>query len=288
MTPLRQKMTEDLKLLNYSAHTVRSYIHCVAQFAKHFGKSPEQLGCDEIRAYQLFLLKAKVSWARFNQTICALRFLYQHTLGKSTVVEHMRFPKTPKKLPTVLSKLEVSRLLAAPENPKHRAMLSAMYAAGLRISELCALKIADVDSKRMVLHVRHGKGDKERIVMLSPKLLELLRQYWLEHRPKDWLFPGRYPEEPMAENSVYGLCVRSAKAAGITKKVHPHSLRHSFATHLLESGVDLRRIQILMGHVNLKTTSVYLHVAAETIRSTPSPLDILEGNASPSTSAELK
>jgi site-specific recombinase XerD len=272
-------MIEDLTIRNYSPHTIRAYVERVAAFATYFGKSPEVLGPEDIRAYQVFLVEEKkASWAHFNQTVCALRFLYNKTLGKGWVVEHLEYPRGQKRLPTVLNKVEVMQLLSALKNRKHRAILSTLYGTGIRVSELTRLRIIDIDSQRMVIHVRQGKGAKDRIVMLSPRLLELLREYWKEYRPKEWLFPGPDPHAPITVTSVQGICRQAAELAGISKHVHPHTLRHSFATHLLESGVDLRRIQVLLGHGNLKTTSVYLHVAAEVVQSTPSPLDLLEAN----------
>lgn len=277
MTALRQRMTEDLRIRNYSPHTIKAYVQCVASFAMHFGKSPDLLGPEDIRAYQVFLVeKKKASWALFNQTVCALRFFYNTTLGRGWVVEHLEYPRGQKRLPTVLSMLEVTELLEAVKSLKHRAILSTLYGTGIRVSELCALRVSDIDSQRMVIHVRQGKGSKDRIVMLSPRLLKLLREYWREYRPKEWLFPGRDPGVPISAASVQQVCKRAAELAGISKHVHPHTLRHSFATHLLENGVDLRRIQLLLGHGNLKTTSVYLHVAADVVQSTPSPLDLLE------------
>ena len=277
MTALRQRMIEDLKIRNYSPRTIKAYVHCVAAFAKYFGKSPDILGPEHIREYQVFLVeKKKASWALFNQTVCALRFFYNSTLGKGWVVEHLRHPRGQQKLPTVLSLPEVKRLLDVVKSLKHRAILSSLYAAGLRVSEVCALRVRDIDSDRMVIHLRLAKGAKDRIVMLSPRLLGLLREYWKECRPKEWLFPGQDLTVPMQENSVRRLCKRAAQKAGISKDVHPHTLRHCFATHLLERGVDLRRIQLLLGHRSLKTTSVYLHVAADVVQTTPSPLDFLE------------
>ncbi len=215
----------------------------------------------------------------FNQTVCGLRFLYSKTLGKGWVVEHVHHPRGQKKLPTVLSVLEARQLLGVVTNLKHRAILSTLYGTGIRLSELCTLRVSDIDSQRMVIHVRLGKGAKDRLVMLSPRLLDLLRKYWKEGRPKGWLFPGRAPAGSISPAAVQRLCKRSAQLAGISKDVHPHTLRHSFATHLLESGIDLRRIQFLLGHGSLKTTSVYLHVAAEVVQTTPSPLDLLETKA---------
>lgn len=277
MTPLRQRMIDDLRIRNYSPRTIETYVERVVAFALHFGKSPELLGQEHIREYQRYLLDTKrASWAVFNQTVCALRYLYNSTLRKGWVVRHLRFPKPERRLPVVLSVQEVTALLAAPKNLKHRAILSTLYATGARVSELCHLRVQGIDSKRMVIRVEQGKGAKDRLVMLSVELLKLLREYWLESRPQTWLFPGRDPAKPMDVSAIQRLCKQAGQLAGISKRVHPHLVRHSFATHLLERGVDLRRIQMLLGHGSLKTTSLYLHVSAEALRQTVSPLDLLK------------
>ena len=248
MTPLRQRMIDDLRLRNYSPRTVETYVERVAAFAKHFGKSPEVLGEEHIREYQLFLLDTKrASWAMFNQTVCALRFLYNSTLRKGWVVEHLRYPKQPKRLPVILSPEEIAALLEAPKCLKHRAILSTLYATGVRLSEMCHLRVQDIDSKNMVVRVEQGKGAKDRLVMLSPELLKLLREYWLESRPKTWLFPGRDPSRPMDEASIQRLSKCAAHIAGISKRVHPHLVRHSFATHLLESALIFARSRFCLG-----------------------------------------
>ncbi|MBU0719137.1 MAG: site-specific integrase [Planctomycetes bacterium] len=277
MTRLRQRMLEDLRVRNYSPDTITCYLRCVANFAKHFGKSPDQLGPEQVRQYQVFLVtKKKASWAVFNQTVCALRFLYQTTLGKKWMIKHIPFPKKSKRLPGVLSRSEVAAVLAASNNLKHRAIVTTIYGGGLRTSEVCGLSVNDIDSKRMVIRVQQGKGHKDRLVMLSPKLLGLLRQYWKAYKPMHWLFPGQPRSQPLNRVSVFRICRKAGKMAKLSKPVYPHLLRHSFATHLLEAGYDVRRIQVLMGHRSLRTTVVYLHVTAETIRSTPSPLDLPE------------
>lgn len=281
MTALRQKMIDDLQLRNYSANTVDAYTRHVAEFAKHFGQSPDCLGPEQIRQYQLHLIRQKkASWSYFNQAVCALRFFYKITLGRPSVVEQIPFPKQEKKLPIVLSPAEIRAVLEAKTNLKHRAILNTLYAAGLRVSELTTLLPADIDSARMIITVRQGKGRKDRMVMLSPSLLALLREYWKAYRPIDWLFPGDEPQVPISRLSVYRICQQAGKAAKIDKPVTPHVLRHSFATHLLEAGTDLRTIQLLMGHRNLKTTALYLHVSTLALRSTASPLDLLS-NQSP-------
>ena len=247
MTALRQRMREDLQLRNYSDHTIRAYLRCVAAFAQHFHTSPDRLGPEHVRTYQLYLVQQKqVAWATFNQTVCALRFFYHTTLGVSWMIEHIPYPRRQKKLPLVLSRAEVAALLTAPRNLKHRAILTTLYAAGLRVSELCALQISDIESQRMVIRVRQGKGQRDRLVMLSPRLLQLLRQYWKQYPPPLWLFPGRSRRPPLP-TTVCGACVATrANWRSYPHPVFPHLLRHAFATHLLEDGVDLRRLQLLL------------------------------------------
>jgi integrase/recombinase XerD len=276
MTPLRQRMLEDLRLRNYSPRTEEIYIDHVARFARHFGQSPERLGPEEIRRYQLSLIEGGVSWSQFNQAVCALRFLYGVTLKRSWKVAQVPFAKRPKRLPTVLSPEEVARLLHAVSNRKHRLLLSTIYAAGLRVSEVVGLQVGDIDSRRMVIRVRQGKGRKDRLVMLSPQLLEGLRAYAGWYRPRLWLFPGTDRARPLSVSAVQKVCTRARKAAGIAKSVTPHTLRHSFATHLLEGGADLPLIQAMLGHSDIRTTTRYTHVAAGRIQAAASPLDRLE------------
>ncbi len=276
MTPLRLRMIEDLKLRNLAPRTIQAYIGRVAAFARHFGRSPEDLGRDEVRAYLLHLVREKhVSWSTYNQTVAGLRFLYEVTLGREGVLVRVACPKQPKKLPVVLGLDEVARLFAAVVGLKHRAILMTAYAAGLRISEVVALRVDDIDSQRMVLRVRQGKGRRDRYVMLSPRLLALLREYWKAARPTDWLFPGDLPGRPLTASTVHRVCVQAARDAGLGKHVTVHTLRHSFATHLLEAGTDIRTIQVLLGHRNLKTTAVYTHVSPVAVEATRSPLDRL-------------
>jgi len=268
-------MLDDLQIRNYSPHTVAAYVRGVAEFAKHFGKSPDLLGAEQIREYQLYLVKERgVSWPTYIQAVSGLRFLYTHTLHQQVSIEHIPLPRTEKKLPIILSREEVAAMLGAPRNLGHRTILATLYATGARVSEVAQLQIPDIDSARNIIRIR-GKGNKERQVQLSPKLLELLRSYWRWKRPKDWLFPGGKQGKPLTCTSILRACQKAAKKAGISKPVHPHSLRHAFATHLLESGVDLRTIQILMGHANLATTARYLHVIDTAARTAPSPLDLL-------------
>lgn len=279
MTQLRQRMLEELQRRNYSSGTIRLYIHHVAAFAQHFHRPPDQLGAEEIRQYQLFLIqKKKLAWSSYNQIVCALRFFYAKTLKRPFQPEDIPFPRTVQQLPLILSPEEVARILAAPQHLKSRAVLMTIYAAGLRRSEVAHLRVHDIDSARMTITVHQGKGQKDRVVMLSPALLETLRQYWRHCKPKEWLFPGDNPGQPISGNDVFMIFRNAVRHAGITKKVCPHSLRHSFATHLLEAGTNLRTIQILLGHRSLKTTSRYLHVSQQHMRETVSPLDSLPLN----------
>lgn len=276
MTPLRQRMIEDMRLRNLAPRTIRIYVERVATFAKHFGKSPERLGPDEVRAYLLYLVQTKkASWSYYNQALCALRFLYRVTLGKEWVVEGVVCPKQEKKLPVILSRAEVAQFFEAITGLKQRAILMTAYAAGLRVSEVAGLRVEDIDSKRMVIHIRQAKGRKDRYVMLSPRLLELLREYWKAARPTEYLFPGHRPNKPISTRMVHLACRRARDASGLGKRVTVHTLRHSFATHLLEGGTNLRTIQILLGHRNLGTTAVYTHVSPATLEATQSPLDRL-------------
>jgi integrase/recombinase XerD len=276
MTALRQRMLEDLQLRNYSPATITCYLRCVADFAQHFYTSPDHLGPEHIRTYQLFLVREKhASWSLVTQTVCALRFFYRVTWGQTAMIEYIPQPKRPKTLPTILSQVEVAALLQAPRRLKTRAILTTLYAAGLRVSELCHLQVQDVESARMVLRIRQGKGQQDRCVMLSPKLLPLLRQYWQQYRPSLWLFPGLDPTRRLDRRNVYAVCREVGRKAQLPHVIHPHLLRHAFATHLLKAGVDLRRIQLLLGHQNLRTTSRYLHVTPQALSLIPSPLDTL-------------
>jgi integrase/recombinase XerD len=277
MTPLRRRMIDDMTLRNLAPRTIRAYVERVADFARHFGASPEHLGPDQIRTYLLHLAQERrVSWSHFNQTRSALRFLYRVTLARDWVVEGVVCPKQPRKLPVVLSLDEVAQFFAAITNLKYRAILMTAYAAGLRVSEVVGLRCDDIDSRRMVIRLRQAKGRKDRYVMLSPRLLTLLRSYWKAVRPKDYLFPGRDPDRPIAPRTVQLVCQTALSVSGLKKRVSPHTLRHSFATHLLEGGTDLRTIQILLGHRSLNSTARYTHVATATLRSTRSPFDRLD------------
>lgn len=277
MTALRRRMIEDMTLRNLSPHTVEAYVRAVAQFAKHFRQSPEQLSGEHARQYLLHLVQERhVSWSRYNLARCGLQFFYQVTLGRDEHFEKLPCARVPKRLPTVLSAEELRRLFEVARDVKHKALLMTLYGAGLRISEALALKPADIDSRRMLIHVRLGKGNKDRMVKLSVQLLEVLRQYWRARRPKDWLFPqSSNPHRPMESGTAQRIVTRAARRAGITRRVSPHTLRHSYATHLLDAGTDLRTIQLLLGHRNLQTTSLYMHVSQAKLNAAASPLDRL-------------
>jgi integrase/recombinase XerD len=276
MTELRQRYLQDLRVRNYAPKTLQTYVGCVSQFARYFKRSPADLGPEHIREYQRYLVEEKkCSWSRFNQTVCALRFLYRNTLGRDWAVTHIPFPRKQKKLPIVLSRDEAAQFLAAIRCLKYRTVLSLCYGAGLRISEALHLQPADIDSKRMMIRVRQAKGNKDRYVMLSPRLLELLRLYWKAERPITWLFPARGNDQPLGACLLQRVCQRARRDSGVRKPVTPHTLRHSFASHLLEAGANIRTIQLLLGHNSLQTTAVYTHVSQSTVGSTVSPFDLL-------------
>jgi len=276
MTPLRQRMIEDMQIRNYSPKTIKDYVNHVAAFAKYFGKSPDQLGPAHIHGYQLHLInERKLSWSTFNNGVCALRLFYRMTLKKDWIIKHLPYGKRPKTLPAVLSKEEVLRLFAAMPKLHYRIMLMTAYSAGLRVSEVAQLRADDIDCGQMLIRVRQGKGQKDRFVMLSATLLEVLGGYAKMAQPGNWLFPGARAGHYVCHRTLNRVCQAAAKAAGIQKRITMHTLRHSFATHLLESGIDIRTIQKLLGHAKLETTSRYTHVSNAKIRSTPSPLDLL-------------
>jgi integrase/recombinase XerD len=279
MTALRRRFVEDLQVRNYSPRTVETYLQHVVRFARHFGRSPKDLGPEEIRQYQLHLLQERqASWSVFNQAVSALRFLYRVTLGAPFAVDMIPYGKRPRSLPAVLSRDEVAQLLALVPQPVERLILQTAYACGLRASEVLCLRVADIDSGRMVLWVRHGKGGKDRGVPLSPALLEALRAHWQRLRPTTWLFPGRTPSGRRSLGALQRVCRRAVRAAGFAKKVSLHTLRHSYATHLLEAGVDLVTIQRLLGHRDLQTTARYTHVTAPRLAGLPG---LLEGLPAP-------
>jgi site-specific recombinase XerD len=275
ISPLRRRMIEDMTVRNLSPATQRSYVHAVTKFSRYFGRSPDRLGLEDVRTFQVHLASKGISWASLNQIVAALRFFYGVTLGQADVPERIAYAREPRKLPVVLSADEVVQFLEAIPSLKNRTALTTAYAAGLRASEAVHLKVGDIDSSRMVIRVEHGKGGKDRYVMLSQQLLGILRTYWRLARPKYWLFPGRNDDRPIEPNVLHAACRSACAAAGLTKKVTVHTLRHSFATHLLENGTDIRIIQVLLGHNNLSTTARYTQVATATIGKTISPLDRL-------------
>jgi len=277
MTSLRQRMTEDMQVRNLALNTQTSYVQQVSLFARHFDKSPEQLGPEDLRTYQVYLTnEKKLAPGSVLLAVAALRFLYKVSLKKDWTFEDViPAPKKPAKLPVVLSPEEVLQFLGCVGSTKHRAILTTCYAAGLRISEAIHLKPTHIDSQRMVIRVEQGKGQKDRYVMLSPKLLETLRNYWRAVRPKVWLFEGDVSGQPINRSSVELACQKALRLSGIRKPITPHSLRHGSAVHLLESGTDVRTIQLLLGHRSLATTARYLRIATSKVCSTSSPLDLL-------------
>lgn len=275
MTPLRQRMTHDLQMRNLSPLTQEAYLRAVAKLAAFYKTPPDRLDPEQVRAFLTHLVDRHASYGHFNQTRCALLFFYRVTLGRDW--DFGRFPcqKRPKTLPVVLSRGEITQLLAAARRLKDRALFSAIYGCGLRVSEAVALRPEDIDSRRMVVRVCQGKGRKDRYVMLSPALLHLLRDYYRAYRPTATLFFGGVKDRPLGRNTVLRACRRLARQAGLAKRVTVHTLRHCFATHLLEAGVDLRTLQALLGHRSLRTTALYTFVSTERLASTPSPLDLL-------------
>jgi site-specific recombinase XerD len=278
MTPLRERMMEDMRIHGMGDKAQKAHIRAIKHFAGFLGRSPDTATPDDLRAYQLHMTDTEVTPPTFNARIMALRFLFGTTCDREDMKKYMQFRTQPRRLPTVLSIEDVSELLAAAPGPglKYRAALSISYGAGLRASEVCNLKVSDIDSDRMLIHVDEGKGRKDRKVMLSPDLLDLLRDYWCEARPEGWLFPGKPKINPVTSRQL-GRAFNSAKhLVGISKPATLHTLRHSFATHLLEAGTDVRVIQVLLGHAKLSTTARYTHVATKTIRDTPSPFEALK------------
>jgi site-specific recombinase XerD len=274
-------MIEDMSVRNMSPATQRSYISAVSKFSRYFQRSPDKLTFDDVRAFQVHLVSTGISWPGLNQIVCALRFFYGVTLGEAEIPERIPYARQPRKLPVVLSADEIVRFLEAVSSLKCRAALTTAYAAGLRASEVAGLRIADIDSARSVIIVRHGKGGKDRNVMLSPQLLGVLRTYWRLARPKTFLFPGRDEDRSINPTVLYAACRSATRAAGLDKRVTLHTLRHSFATHLLENGTDIRIIQVLLGHNNLSSTARYTQVATHTIRATQSPFDRLKLEVTP-------
>jgi integrase/recombinase XerD len=277
MTPLRQRMAEDMRLRNFSTETQRAYIHYIADFAKYFGVSPDQLGPEAVREFQLYLTDdRKMSPESVNCFTSAAKFLYQQTLELPWSNSYFQRSRVPEKLPVVLSASEVALFFQAIGILKHRAVLMTCYGAGLRISEAVSLKTSDIDSPRMVIRVEQGKGAKDRYVSLSPRLLDLLREYFRRQRPPEpWLFPAIKPHRHISAATIQQVCREATHIAGLDKRVTAHTLRHSFATHLLENGEDIRVIQVVLGHRRIDTTARYTRVGVEKIAATASPLDNL-------------
>jgi len=280
VTQLRQKMLEELRRRNYSHRTAKAYIRIVREFAEYFHQPPDKLGPEQIRQYQAHLFQAKkLAPATVSQYVSALRFLFVKTLRRHFLAEHIPFPKAHKRLPAVLSPEEVARLIDSARNLYHRTLLMTLYSTAMRRAELCRLKVRDIDSQRMMIRINQGKGRRDRDVPLSPKLLDTLRVYWRWMQPTTYLFPGTVKrvraDVPISVNSVWLACRQAAQSAGISKRISPHSLRHSCASHLLEAGADLRTIQVLLGHSRLEHTLVYLHLSTKHLQAVPNPLDQL-------------
>jgi len=276
MSELRKRMEQDLELGGYRLGTRKHYVGAVARLAKTTGRSPDKLGQDDLRGYVEQLRREKISASALKVQMAGIRFFYATTLGRPELVAWMSWPRQPAKLPVILSGSEVERLLAAMSNPTYRAIAMVMYGAGLRISEACALEVTDIDAARGLLHVRDGKGGRERHAMLGERLLLALRAYWAATRPpRPFLFPGADPRKPITPESVRDAVTSAVAACGLTKRVTPHVLRHSFATHLLEAGTDVRVIQSLLGHASIRTTMRYAQVSRAKLAKTKSPLDML-------------
>jgi integrase/recombinase XerD len=275
-SPLRRRMIEDMTLRNLSPSTQQSYVCAVANFSRHFGRSPDKLSLEQVRAYQLHLIGLKRSWTHINQVTCALRFFYAVTLGRKEAIGNIISAREPIKQPLVLSAEEVARFLEAVPALRDRVALVTAYAAGLRVGEVSRLKPSAIDSKRMLILITAGKGGKDRYVMLSPRLLSILRSYWCLTKPRHWLFPGRNPDDPVIVATLQEACRKARQHAGLDKRVTTHVLRHSFATHLYERGTDIRLIQVLLGHARLSSTERYTQVATNLIARARSPLDDLD------------
>lgn len=281
MTQLRKLMLEELQRRNYSKTTVNAYVRMVEAFARHFHRSPDQLGPEEIRAYQVYLLTERKMGARtVGHHTAALRFFFCKTLKRNYPIEEVPYPKAGRRLPIILTQEEAIRLIDSASNLFHRAMLMTLYSTGMRRAELCHLKVEDIDSMRMIVHIRHGKRNRDRDVPLSPKLLETLREYWCWMKPKTYLFPGTKngwrADKPITPKVLWEACREAAQAAGITKNVRPHLLRHSFATPQVENGADLPTVQLLLGHSDLKATSIYLHLSERHLKAAGTPIDKAE------------
>ena len=275
VSPLRRRMLDDMAMRGLREETQRDYIRFVRSFAAFLGRSPDTATAEDVRRFQIHQAETGVQPPTVNGSVSALRFLFTVTLDRPDLSRRLVLVRQPRKLPTVLSVEEVGRLLEAAPGPKHKAALGTAYGAGLRVSEVVALKVGDIDSTRMLIRVEQGKGRKDRFAMLSPDLLDLLRQWWRVKRPRGWLFPGQQPAQPITTRQLNRACHAAAQAAKLDKRISMHTLRHSFATHLLEHHTDIRVIQVLLGHRKLDSTALYTRVALKTIREVPSPLALL-------------
>jgi integrase/recombinase XerD len=275
ISPLRQRMINDMTARRFKEKVQKDYVRHVRNFAAFLGRSPDTATSEDLRRFQLHMAKQQIGAATINSAIAALRFFFIVTLERPDLVRPLRLVNEPRKAPVVLSREEVARLLEAAPGLKYKAALSVAYGAGLRVSEVANLKVSDIDRERMTLRVEQGKGQRDRYVMLSPRLLELLREWWHAARPQVWLFPGQNPINPVTARQLNRAVTAAKDLAGISKRVSPHTLRHSFATHLLEQGADIRVIQVLLGHAKLETTALYTRVAVSTIRDVESPLERL-------------
>jgi site-specific recombinase XerD len=274
MNTLREKMLAELQLRGITPRTQTAYLREIAKLENYFNKSPEELGEEEVKEYLVHMLEDRgLSSGTYKYYAAGIKFLYRTTLNRGEVVEKIKYPKAKIKLPVVLDLSEVRTMLSVMENLKHRAVLTITYSAGLRVSETAHLKVTDIDSKRMMVRVRQGKGGKDRYTILSKTSLECLREYWRAYRPKDWLFEGQKEGSHICYTSIRNIFVEAKERAGITKPVGPHSLRHAFATHLIEAGTSLHHVQLLLGHKSPKTTTVYLHVSKMNLAQVCSPLD---------------
>jgi integrase/recombinase XerD len=278
ISPLRQRLIDDMTARRYSEKAQKAYVRHIRTFTAFLGRSPDTATKEDLRHFQLHLAQQQISAGSINAAIAALRFFFTVTLEQPDVVRPLRTVNEPRRTPVVLSQEEVARLLEAAPGLKYKAALSVAYGAGLRVSEVASLKVSDIDSERMMLRVEQGKGQRDRYVMLSPQLLELLRDWWRAARPPVWLFPGQNPINPITPRQLNRAVTAAKDLAGISKRVSPHTLRHSFATHLLEQGVDIRVIQVLLGHAKLETTALYTRVAVNTVRDIKSPLERLGVN----------
>ena len=278
VSPLRQRLIDDMTARRFGEDTKRDYVRNVRKFAAFLGQSPDTATSGDLRRFQLHMAQQQVSPWSINAAIAALRFFFIVTVGRPDLVRPLRLVTEPRKAPVVLSREEVARLIEAAPGLKYKAALSVAYGAGLRVSEVANLKVSDIDSGRMMLRVEQGKGQRDRDVMLSPRLLELLREWWKAARPQVWLFPGQNPINPITPRQINRAVTAAKDLAGISKRVSPHTLRHSFATHLLEQGADIRVIQVLLGHAKLETTALYTRVAVSTIRDVKSPLERIRLN----------